>query len=149
MNSTIFKTVIGLSVVTSISILIFNNIKEETIPNRWYTPTQVNLGEKVFSDNCAVCHGEKAEKTIDWKKTLADGSYPPPPLNDKAHAWHHPKWQMIQIITEGGKQYKGNMPAFGDKLTSKEKEAAIAFFQTFWDDKHYNLWIKYGGLKDK
>lgn len=78
MNSTFFKTVIGLGVVTAISTFIFNNIKEDTISNRWYTQTQVNLGKKVFSNNCAVCHGEKAEKTIDWKKTLADGSYPPP-----------------------------------------------------------------------
>ncbi len=149
MNPTILKTAIALGIIIPSTIWIFNNKKEETIPNRWYTQAQVNLGEKVFSNNCAVCHGEKAEKTIHWKKTLEDGSYPPPPLNDKAHVWHHLKWQILQIITKGGEPYKGNMPAFGNKLSTKEKEAAIAFFQTFWDEKHYNLWIKYGGLKDK
>ena len=41
------------------------------------------------------------------------------------------------------------MPAFEDKLSKEEKEAAIAYFQSFWEDKYYNLWLEYGGLRDK
>ncbi|MGA1931731.1 c-type cytochrome [Arcobacter sp. YIC-464] len=129
--------------------LEYNSSKVDDITNRWYTKEQVVFGEKVFSQNCASCHGYKAEKTIEWKKTLPDGSYPPPPLNDKAHAWHHPKWQLLEIISKGGALYDGKMPAFEDKLSKEEKEAAIAYFQSFWEDKYYNLWLEYGGLKDK
>lgn len=149
MKSNIIKISSIAIIVSAISFFVFQEDNKATDTGRWYTKDQVTFGKEVFSNNCAVCHGYKAEKTIDWKKTLPDGSYPPPPLNDKAHAWHHPKWQMLQIITNGGASYKGNMPAFGDKLTLKEKEAAIAYFQSFWDDKHYNLWLKYNGLKEK
>jgi mono/diheme cytochrome c family protein len=112
--------------------------KDET--NRWYTKDQVNFGKEVFAQNCAVCHGYKAEKTINWKQTLSDGSYPPPPLNDKAHAWHHPYSQLSEIINNGGKSYGGKMPSFKDKLTQDEIDAAIAYFQSFWDDEHYGYW---------
>ena len=92
---------------------------------------------------------KKAEKTINWKKTLSDGSYPPPPLNDTAHAWHHPKWQLIEIITNGGAKYDGKMPPFKNILTNEEKEDAIAYFQSLWSDEFYNLWLEGGGLKKK
>lgn len=135
---------------TLISIGSFFYFKEDNQANqRWYTQEQVIQGKEVFAKNCAVCHGYKAEKTINWKKTLPDGSYPPPPLNGTAHAWHHPYKQMIEIITDGGASYKGNMPAFKDALTIEEKDAAIAYFQSFWNDEIYGLWIKYDGLKDK
>lgn len=137
--------------VTSIVIFaIFVFIYENKDSNkRWYTKEQIIYGKEVFSKNCASCHGYNAEKTLDWKKTLADGSYPPPPLNDKAHAWHHPKWQLMEIITNGGASYDGKMPAFKDKLTVEEKDAAISYFQSFWSDEFYNLWFQNGGLKEK
>ena len=107
---------------------------------RWYTAKQVILGKEVFAKNCASCHGYKAEKTIVWKKTLSDGSYPPPPLNDKAHAWHHPYSQMLRIIKNGGKSYDGKMPAFIDVLSDKEIDETIAYFQSFWSDEFYGYW---------
>ncbi|WP_245832005.1 c-type cytochrome [Solemya velesiana gill symbiont] len=52
------------------------------ILGRWYTQSQVEQGSKVFQNNCAVCHGQKAQGlAADWRKSLPDGSYPPPPLN--------------------------------------------------------------------
>ena len=48
------------------------------------------LGGKIFNNNCAVCHGQNASGPKgDWREKLADGSYPPPPLNGTAHTWHH------------------------------------------------------------
>ena len=32
------------------------------------------------------------------------------------------------------------MPSFKDKLTQDEIDAAIAYFQSFWDDEHYGYW---------
>jgi mono/diheme cytochrome c family protein len=146
-QSLFFKVVLPLFLVFAISFFLLE--KKDKASKRWYTKEQVMLGKEVFANNCAVCHGFKAEKTIEWKKTLSDGSYPPPPLNGTAHAWHHPYKQMIEIITDGGASYKGNMPAFKDSLTLEEKDAAIAYFQSFWSDDIYNKWIKYDGLKGK
>ena len=131
--------------IAILSFLLLQNVLYAEETNRWYTKEQVKNGQKVFAKNCASCHGYKAEKTIDWKKTLADGSYPPPPLNDKAHAWHHPYSQLVRIIKNGGASYGGKMPAFKNKLSDKEIDEAIAYFQSFWEDKYYTLWLERGG----
>ncbi len=104
------------------------------------------IGKDLFVKNCSVCHGNKAEKTLNWKKTLSDGSYPPPPLNGSAHTWHHPKSQLISIIKNGGELYDGNMPGFDSVLTNSDIENVIAYFQNFWDDEKYYLWLESGGL---
>merc|ERR1711879_664018 len=132
-----FLLTIGI-ITVGITIYIFD-FDKNIVDGRWYTKEQISLGKEVFLNNCASCHGQKAEKTVEWRKTLPDGLYPPPPLNDKAHAWHHPKWQLMQIINDGGAPYKGKMPPFRDVLKEEEKEAAIAYFQTFWADEFYNL----------
>lgn len=121
-------------------------VKKEPIV-RWYTSLQVSEGKALFANNCASCHGFQAEKTVNWKKTLPDGSYPPPPLNDKAHAWHHPYSQLNSIIKNGGSSYGGKMPAFKEKLTQSEIDAIIAYFQSFWADEYYGYWLERGGKK--
>lgn len=113
---------------------------------RWYTQEQVVQGKKLFLTNCAVCHGESAQKTVDWKKPLANGAFPPPPLNGSAHAWHHPKSKLKEIVAHGGTLYSGQMPPFKDVLSEDEQFSVIAFFQSFWSDKIYSTWKKYGGL---
>lgn len=115
--------------------------------SRWYTPEQVELGAQVFARNCAVCHGENAEGTVaDWRERLADGSFPPPPLNGSAHAWHHPRSVLLRVINEGGIPLGGKMPAFADVLNEEEKLAAIAYFQEFWSDEIYTDWMDMGGV---
>lgn len=113
--------------------------------SRWYTQAQVEQGKADFKTHCSSCHGENAEGTADWKKTLPDGAYPPPPLNGTAHAWHHPLSILKQTINAGGVQFGGKMPGFKDKLNNQEIEALIAYFQSFWDDKIYQAWLGRGG----
>jgi len=121
---------------------------ENVVPGRWYTSLQVNIGSKVFKAHCATCHGRDAEGTTrDWKKTLPDGSYPPPPLNGTAHAWHHPMSLLRRTIDNGGMALGGSMPGFVDKLSDAEKDAAIAFFQSQWNDEIYKGWVERGGLE--
>ena len=120
---------------------------EPTVPGRWYTPAQVESGKFVFQANCAVCHGKSAQGTVlNWRKTQADGSYPPPPLNGTAHAWHHPLSVLLRTIGDGGMQNGGKMPGFGQKLSVDEQRAAIAFFQSHWGEKIYQGWLSRGGV---
>ncbi len=128
--------------VIAVLFISINFFSKEKQTKRWYTEEQVSQGKEIFANNCALCHGYKAEKTINWKQTLSDGSYPPPPLNGSAHAWHHPQDQLREIIREGGKLYKGKMPPFKDVLTSEEIDATIAYFQSFWNDTHYGYWME-------
>ena len=84
---------------------------------------------------------------FNWRKTLADGSYPPPPLNGTAHARHHPLSLLLRTIRKGGAQIGGKMPGFGKKLNEKEQLGSIAFFQSKWSDKTYQGWLQRGGIK--
>lgn len=137
-----------LAVITSItlSLVACSNDDDDKktskkIEGRWYTTLQITDGEKVFKNNCAVCHGDKAQGLVkDWKETLPDGKYPAPPLNGTAHAWHHSKELLLRTINTGGIPLGGTMPAFKDKLTVKEKDAVMAYFMSLWPDRVYEVW---------
>ena len=114
---------------------------------RWYNQSQLQQGAEVFSNNCAVCHGDQAQGLAEnWRQRMPDGNFPPPPLNGSAHAWHHPLVQLTQTIETGGEPYGGQMPPFKEVLNEGDSLAAIAFFQSFWDDDTYLGWLDLGGL---
>ncbi len=108
---------------------------------RWYSAQQVAGGEELFKQNCASCHGQNAEGTADWKKTDANGNYPPPPLNGNAHAWHHSKELLKSTIQDGGIKLGGVMPSFGNQLSDEEIDSVIAYFQSKWPDDIYLKWV--------
>ena len=108
---------------------------------RWFNQSVVDYGSSLFQQNCAVCHGANAEGTKEWKKTDANGNYPPPPLDGSAHAWHHSIPQLARSIKEGGIKLGGVMPAFGDKLSDQDVLAVIAYFQSKWPDEVYKVLI--------
>ena len=117
------------------------------VDGRWYTQTQVDKGLVIYANNCARCHGKEAESTSKWRETLANGSYPPPPLNGTAHAWHHPLKALRRTIRSGGIPLGGTMPAFKNILNEEQTDAVIASFQSKWDKRIYDAWIERGGLK--
>jgi mono/diheme cytochrome c family protein len=123
------------------------NNAEPKIAGRWYNQSQINLGQELYEKHCKTCHGFNAEGTSQWKQKLPDGSYPPPPLNGTAHAWHHSMSALIRSIDNGGIPLGGKMPGFKGQFDDKEKFALISHFQNFWPDKTYEAWIQRGGLK--
>ena len=110
--------------------------EEKKEVKRWYSDVQVNLGSNVYGNNCQSCHGNNGTGAPNWQKKLADGSNPPPPLNETAHAWHHSFEDTLKVINEGA----GNMPAFAEKLSAEEKTAVIAYIHSLWPDKTYRKW---------
>ncbi len=107
---------------------------------RWYSEDRLRLGEQVFQQHCASCHGKQAEGTPDWRQTGPDGKYPPPPLNGTAHAWHHSLKVLLRQIRMGGQPLGGTMPGFAGKLSDEEMLAAIAWFQSKWPERIYAIW---------
>lgn len=115
---------------------------------RWYSQKQIDDGAAIFISNCASCHGTTGQGLEkDWKKPLADGSYPAPPLNGSAHTWHHPLKILKRTIRDGGIPLGGKMPPFKDELSNEEIDAALAFIQDQWNDKIYSAWEARGGLQ--
>jgi len=128
-----------------ISLLFAATVQAES---RWYDQATVDQGAALFSQNCASCHGTNAEGTADWKKTDANGNFPPPPLNGSAHAWHHNKELLKRTIREGGAKLGGLMPGFADKLSDEEINAVIAYFQSKWPDSVYQKWAGANAASD-
>lgn len=126
----------------------FSSDADITRQDRWYTDDQVKQGAAVFSKHCAECHGQHAQGLAeDWRQKLPDGSYPPPPLNGSAHAWHHSLSSLKRTVRDGGIRLGGKMPPFKYKLSDEEIESVIAFFQDKWIDEVYAAWLQRGGLK--
>lgn len=141
------RSILFISVVAFLLSGCGENNNDKGTIDRWYSQSQVDSGRVVFRRNCSVCHGENAQGTPDWKNALPDGASPPPALNGSAHAWHHPMGILKRTIDVGGAPLGGKMPPFKGRLNEEEKEAAIAFFQSFWSDKTYEAWLGRGGLK--
>jgi len=118
------------------------NDPNTTGTGRWYTKQQVIEGKKIYLVNCISCHNKNAVGTFNWKKKLVDGSYPPPPLNGTAHAWHHPMPALLKTISEGGINIGGKMPAFKGVINDDGMIAVVAYFQHYWGDEIYDRWYK-------
>ena len=56
-----------------VGLLLIGGQSYATENERWYSDEQVSLGEKLFRQNCAGCHGQNAEAILDWKTTDANG----------------------------------------------------------------------------
>lgn len=114
----------------------------ESIPDRWYTESQVTVGQPLYQMHCASCHGDDGSATAEWRKLDANGNYPPPPLNGSAHTWHHPLEVLLDTIEKGGAQFGGVMPGFAALLDPDERVAIVAYIQSWWTDEIYMRWAK-------
>lgn len=141
-----------LTALSCLSLLASCSKPEQTseldlTAERWYTQAQVERGAETFATNCATCHGELAQGLVaDWRQKLDDDSFPPPPLNGSAHAWHHPRSVLLQVIDNGGAEFGGKMPGFASTLDTQQKLAAIAYIQSLWNDETYAKWLLMGGI---
>ena len=127
------------------SPVIINETAVSPVPT--LNPDRVAQGEQLYAQHCASCHGANLEGAPDWKKSLEDGSLPPPPHDSSGHTWHHPDSLLLTIIAKGGQAVYDNakMPAFGDKLTEDEITAILDFIKSKWgkDEREFQWWITY------
>ncbi len=104
-------------------------------------PAQIALGETVYAQNCAACHGENLEGEADWKRQNEDGSFRAPPHTAEGHTWHHSDQQLLEAIELGGARYEdvnvggtSNMPSFAEILTDEEITAVLAYIKNQWPE---------------
>jgi mono/diheme cytochrome c family protein len=99
---------------------------------------RVALGERIYAQHCAACHGAKLEGQPNWRSCLANGRLPAPPHDESGHTWHHPDRLLFAITKEGmvpphaPAGYESDMPAFRDKLSDEEIWAALAYIKSRW-----------------
>ena len=99
--------------------------------------SQVSRGQKIYTDQCASCHGENLEGQPDWQTPLANGRYPAPPHNIEGHTWHHTDELLFQLTKSGpaaviGNGHKSDMPGFEDTLSDREIIAVLSFIKSTW-----------------
>lgn len=100
---------------------------------------KVALGERVYTEHCAVCHGADLEGQPDWRQRRADGRLPAPPQDETGHTWHHPPDQLFAITKHGpaalaGGGYQSDMPGFEGRLSDDEIWAVLSFIKSRWPE---------------
>ena len=70
----------------------------------------IALGQRLYAENCATCHGADLEGQPDWQTPLANGRYPAPPHDETGHTWHHADALLERIIRDGTAAVVGNRP---------------------------------------
>ena len=110
-------------------------------PDRNRDAAQLARGQAVYTRHCLECHGETGKgKVLDWRIRDADGHFPPPPLDDSAHAWHHPTAVLVEVIREGSPAGQGKMPAWKGTLSEQEMQDVVAYIKSLWSEPVYRLW---------
>lgn len=98
----------------------------------------VALGEAVYRQHCASCHGARLEGQPDWRTRKPNGRLPAPPHDEAGHTWHHSDPQLFGLTKIGLKPplapagYDSDMPGFADILTDREIWAVLAFIKSTW-----------------
>ena len=101
-------------------------------------PVLVALGENVYRDNCASCHGTELEGQPNWRRPGPDGLLPAPPHDETGHTWHHADDVLFGITKYGFAEFAGlkdhqtSMPAYEDVLSDSEIIAALSFIKAQW-----------------
>jgi len=100
------------------------------------TSKQIALGQKVYAESCAACHGANLEGQPNWKRRLSNGRMPAPPHDETGHTWQHSD-QSLFIMTKGGigavvSGYESDMPAFESMLSDAEIAAVLAYIKSTW-----------------
>lgn len=102
---------------------------------------RVALGERVYAQNCASCHGAKLEGQPNWQSRRANGRLPAPPHDDSGHTWHHADSLNFKVTKNGvvppyaPQGYESDMPAFGGRLSDDEIWAVLAFIKSRWTSR--------------
>ena len=96
------------------------------------------LGQRLYAEHCAACHGARLEGQPNWRARLPNGRLPAPPHDDSGHTWHHPDAVLFGITKHGlvapyaPPGYQSDMPAFADKLADEEIRAVLAYIASHW-----------------
>jgi mono/diheme cytochrome c family protein len=96
-------------------------------------------GHRIYSENCAKCHGARLEGQPDWMRRNADGRLPAPPHDDSGHTWHHSDKQLF-TITKFGLQaispgYESDMPAFETVLSDEQIVQVFDYIKSTWPER--------------
>ena len=104
-------------------------------------PEAVALGQSIYSEHCASCHGANLEGQPNWRSPGQDGQLPAPPHDATGHTWHHDGDTLFRLTKYGtgaligDPDYESNMPIYRGVLTDDEIIAALSYIKSTWPQK--------------
>jgi len=98
---------------------------------------QVAMGQTVYAQHCATCHGANLEGQPDWQKRLPSGNFPAPPHDATGHTSHHPDQYLFETTKYGWQRfappgYQSAMQGFQGVLSDEEIWAVLAYIKSHW-----------------
>ena len=137
-RSATIVTLSAVSLIASAVVLVWAiNPRPRTIPIDAVVSERVGIGQQVYADYCASCHGANLEGQPNWRQRLPNGRVPAPPHDETGHTWHHSdetlfKMTKVGIETLAPEGYESDMPAFENVLSNDEISAVIAYIKRRW-----------------
>lgn len=104
------------------------------------TAEELEIGQAIYIENCASCHGTNLEGQPDWKNYNDDGTFRAPPHDETGHTWHHGDQYLLDRIRYGTAQMDesakalSNMPAYENLLTEAEIAAVLNYIKSSWPE---------------
>ena len=98
----------------------------------------VLTGKKIYTSQCAACHGVQLEGQPNWRQRKPNGKLPAPPHNASGHTWHHPTAMLFAMTKYGpgaliqNPAYKTDMPAYNNVLSDEEILAVLSYIKSQW-----------------
>lgn len=109
-------------------------------------PATLELGEGIYAQHCASCHGPSGEGPPEWlREPMTEvGEMPPPPHDSMGHTWRHSDALLYQIVQQGwrdpfNRTERLTMPAFGEMLDPSEIRAVLEYIKTLWTAEQRQL----------
>ena len=120
--------------IAAVLLIVIPSMKPPTVDHT--NARMVDIGSRIYSAECASCHGTKLEGQPNWQMRLANGKLPAPPHDPSGHTWHHSDKVLFDITKKGPAAYpdgyQTDMPAFGERLSDEQIAAVLAFIKSTW-----------------
>ena len=109
----------------------------EAVELRPNDPVYVKMGEKVYLEQCASCHGVNLEGQDGWRNTKVDGMRRAPPHDKSGHTWHHADEVLFNLTKYGFKamiseDYEVSMPVYDGLIKDHEIVAVLSYIKSTW-----------------
>ncbi|MBI5879846.1 MAG: cytochrome c [Chloroflexi bacterium] len=103
---------------------------------------RIERGARVYTAQCAKCHGATLQGAPQWPLRQPDGSYPAAPLDASGPAWRNRDTTIIDVITNGnGPAGASGMPAFRTTLSPAEVVDVMDYIKSRWSrDQRRKQW---------
>ncbi len=135
--------VIGVAVFALLARFVLTTSNEVSASTASIYPVDIAVGQELYVQYCAACHGVNLEGQANWRSAGPDGRLPAPPHDKSGHTWHHPDSVLFtytrlggqETMAEQGIEFDSSMPGFGDVLSDEEIWNILAYIKSTWPER--------------